>query len=135
MNVSKLFRRIIHSTQCLDKKFIASLLAIATFVAIPVDAHAAVNWPWTSFLNDLQTEITDVILPFLAIVVIIIAAIGMATGHASEGMKKVFLAIIAIMIGLYASTLVNEIKKNQPTSSSSNSMHMAYYMPSSNSHN
>lgn len=77
---------------------------------IPYHALAAgKTWPWTSFLNDLQEELTGPLPTTLGIMGIVIACVGLFTGNAGDGVRKFLVIILAISIALFAPTIVSWI--------------------------
>lgn len=68
--------------------------------------------PWDTLLTDLRDTLTGTTAKTLAGIGIVIAAVGLFTGQAGDGVKKLFVIILAVSIAVWAPTLVKMISTN-----------------------
>lgn len=94
---------------------VSSALTVAN-AAGPTYFHAAIVFPWDNLLTDISDTLTGKTAKTLAIIGIVIAAIGLFTGQAGDGVKKLFVIILAVSIAIWAPTLVNTIQGSATTS-------------------
>ena len=66
-----------------------------------------VNWPWTGILNSLTTALTGGTAKILGTLGLIIAAIGLFMGNLGDGVKKLFIIMIAVCLAIWAPTLID----------------------------
>lgn len=73
----------------------------------PAESHA-ISLPWNKVLDSLITEMQGTVRA-LAILGVMICAIGLFLGNAGDGMRKFLIIMLAICIGAYATTMVDSI--------------------------
>lgn len=66
-----------------------------------------VKWPWTGILNSLKTSLTGDTAKILGTLGLIIAAIGLFMGNLGDGVKKLFIIMIAVCLAIWAPTLMD----------------------------
>lgn len=71
--------------------------------------NAGINWPWKSLLSDLMTELTGPLPTTLGVLGIVIAAIGLFTGQAGDGVRRILVIILAISMCIFAPKFVELI--------------------------
>ncbi len=93
-------------------KFGTICAVVFGFGTVTADAHtvgsAAITLPWNTYLESFTNEIS-ITVKYLAILGIIISAIGLFLGNAGDGMKKMLIIMLALSIAAYAATIVEEI--------------------------
>lgn len=65
-----------------------------------------VQWPWTGILNSLKTALTGETAKILGTLGLVIAAVGLFMGNLGDGVKKIFIIMIAVCIAIWAPTLM-----------------------------
>ncbi len=88
----------------MTKKQTLYILTIAALILVPALGFASVE----SSLVDIQSKLTDVILPTLSIIGIAIAGFSFLTGH-ERAKVHIWYAIIGCAIGFGAQAIVNFI--------------------------
>ena len=88
-----------------DSKFAAAGVGLG-YLAMTTKAYAARTWPWTAILNDILDEITGPLPLTLGALGIAIAAFGLFTGNAGDGVRKFLIIILAVSIVLFSPTFV-----------------------------
>lgn len=66
-----------------------------------------VKWPWTGILTSLKTSLTGDTAKILGTLGLIIAAIGLFMGNLGDGVKKLFIIMIAVCLAIWAPTLMD----------------------------
>lgn len=66
-----------------------------------------VPWPWTRILNSLKTALTGETAKILGTLGLVIAAIGLFMGNLGDGVKKLFIIMIAVCLAIWAPTLMD----------------------------
>lgn len=84
------------------------LFLLTLLIGIPYSAFAY-TWPWTRFMNSLAEELTGPFAITVGTLAIAFAAIGLLSGHAGEGMKKILIVMLAIGILIFAPIIVENI--------------------------
>lgn len=79
------------------------------YLAVTTRAFAARTWPWTGILNDIVDEMTGPLPLTLGVLGIVVAAVGLFSGNAGDGMRKFLVIILAISIALFSPTFVTWI--------------------------
>lgn len=67
----------------------------------------SINWPWTGILNSLKSALTGDTAKILGTLGLVIAAIGLFMGNLGDGVKKLFIIMIAVCLAIWAPTLMN----------------------------
>lgn len=88
-----------------DSKFAAAGVGLG-YLAMTTKAYAARTWPRTAILNDILDEITGPLPLTLGALGIAIAAFGLFTGNAGDGVRKFLIIILAVSIVLFSPTFV-----------------------------
>lgn len=94
-----------------------ALLAVTAFsilnsdIALAVDNKAntdlgSINWPWTGILNSLKSALTGDTAKILGTLGLVIAAVGLFMGNLGDGVKKLFIIMIAVCLAIWAPTLM-----------------------------
>lgn len=65
-----------------------------------------INWPWTGILNSLKSALTGDTAKILGTLGLVIAAIGLFMGNLGDGVKKLFIIMIAVCLAIWAPTLM-----------------------------
>lgn len=104
-----LFRlSVIDKLNRLTWKELAALSVLGFVVVAPdVVGAAAHDMPWETFLNSLVDTFTGTTAKILAAIGICIAAFGLFTGQAGDGIRRALMIILAFSIAVYAVDLVN----------------------------
>ena len=76
-----------------------------------------VEWPWTKILKSLKTALTGETAKILGTLGLVIAAIGLFMGNLGDGVKKLFIIMIAVCLAIWAPTLM-ELLEVSATSTS-----------------
>lgn len=99
-----------------------ALLGIAAFSVLnPNIAFAqevtVKEWPWTGILNSLKTALTGGTAKILGTLGLVIAAIGLFMGNLGDGVKKIFIIMIAVCLAIWAPTLMEYLETSATPSS------------------
>lgn len=94
-----------------------ALLGITAFsifnsnIAFAAEANLDnIQWPWTRILNSLKTALTGETAKILGTLGLVIAAIGLFMGNLGDGVKKIFIIMIAVCIAIWAPTLMDHLE-------------------------
>lgn len=68
------------------------------------------EWPWTGILKSLKTSLTGETAKILGTLGLVIAAIGLFMGNLGDGVKKIFIIMIAVCIAIWAPTLMDYLE-------------------------
>lgn len=68
------------------------------------------EWPWTGILKSLKTALTGETAKILGTLGLVIAAIGLFMGNLGDGVKKIFIIMIAVCIAIWAPTLMDYLE-------------------------
>ena len=69
-----------------------------------------IEWPWTGILKSLRTALTGETAKILGTLGLVIAAIGLFMGNLGDGVKKIFIIMIAVCIAIWAPTLMEHLE-------------------------
>ena len=82
---------------------------LALFFSFYANHALAVDWPWTKLLGEIQDELTGPLPTTLGILGIVIALVGLFTGQAGDGVRRILVIILALSTVIFAPTLVSLI--------------------------
>ena len=86
---------------------ITALSILNSDIAFAADVNLdKVEWPWTKILNSLKTALTGETAKILGTLGLVIAAIGLFMGNLGDGVKKLFIIMIAVCLAIWAPTLM-----------------------------
>lgn len=89
------------------KQCIPVMLLAGFFLMIPETGHA-LTIPFNKYLEEFTSEIITTVR-YLAVLGIIITAVGWFLGNDNSGMRKMLQIMMGICIAAYASTIVAEL--------------------------
>ena len=93
--------------------FASAIAFCMTFLSVQLTYAAdGINWPWTGLLDQLVTELTGPLPRTLGILGIVIAAVGLFTGNAGDGVRRILVIILAISMCIFAPTFVKLIAES-----------------------
>ena len=75
-------------------------------------ADLKITWPWESILVSLKTALTGSTAKILGTLGLVIAAIGLFMGNLGDGVKKLFIIMIAVCLAIWAPTLMEYLEKS-----------------------
>ena len=87
--------------------FASAIAFCMTFLSVQLTY--AIDWPWTKLLNNIQAELTGPLPRTLGILGIVIAAVGLFTGNAGDGVRRILVIILSISMCIFAPTFVQMI--------------------------
>lgn len=91
----------------LSRVFATVFTVCSSFISMQLaDAR---NWPWTNLLSEIRDELTGPLPTTLGILGIVIAAVGLFTGNAGDGVRRILVIILAISMCIFAPTFVQMI--------------------------
>lgn len=95
----------------LCRVFASAIAFCMTFLSVQLTyaEEGAINWPWTGLLKNIVTELTGPLPRTLGILGIVIAAVGLFTGNAGDGVRRILVIILAISMCIFAPSFVNMI--------------------------
>lgn len=99
-----------------------ALLGITAFSVLNANiafaAEVTINeWPWTGILRSLKTSLTGDTAKILGTLGLVIAAIGLFMGNLGDGVKKIFIIMIAVCLAIWAPTLMDHLETSATPSS------------------
>ena len=74
-----------------------------------------IQWPWTGILKSLKTALTGDTAKILGTLGLVIAAIGLFMGNLGDGVKKLFIIMIAVCLAIWAPTLMDYLEISATT--------------------
>lgn len=93
--------------------FASAIAFCMTFLSVQLTyAEEGIKWPWTGLLDQLVTELTGPLPKTLGVLGIVIAAVGLFTGNAGDGVRRVLVIILAISMCIFAPAFVKLISES-----------------------
>lgn len=89
------------------KQYIPVLVLATWFVMLPETSHA-LTLPWNGWLEEFLSEL-KITIRYLAIGGVMLTAAGLFWGNGGDGVKLMLRIVLAVCIGAYATTFVDEI--------------------------
>lgn len=91
--------------------FASAIAFCMTFLSVQLTyaEEGTFKWPWTGLLDQLVTELTGPLPKTLGVLGIVIAAVGLFTGNAGDGVRRILVIILAISMCIFAPTFVKLI--------------------------
>lgn len=90
--------------------FASAIAFCMTFLSVQLTYAAdGFKWPWTGLLDQLVVELTGPLPRTLGVLGIVIAAVGLFTGNAGDGVRRILVIILAISMCIFAPTFVKLI--------------------------
>ena len=68
--------------------------------------------PWEKFLDDIVDSLTGKTAKILATLGLIISAIGLFMGNLGDGIKKIFIILVAVSIAIWAPSIIGFVTSN-----------------------
>ena len=94
--------------------FASAIAFCMTFLSVQLTyaAEDGIKWPWTGLLDQLVAELTGPLPKTLGVLGIVIAAVGLFTNNAGDGVRRILVIILAISMCLFAPAFVQMISKS-----------------------
>ena len=98
---------------------LTTLSLLGSNIAYAAEAkNLNITWPWESILVSLKSALTGTTAKILGTLGLVIAAIGLFMGNLGDGVKKLFIIMIAVCLAIWAPTLMEYLEKSAANASS-----------------
>ena len=102
----------------MSSSFALSVISDVSFAAdysgnkLAAAGGGGATMPWEKFLDDIVNSLTGKTAKILATLGLIISAIGLFMGNLGDGIKKIFIILVAVSIAIWAPSIIGFVTSN-----------------------